>query len=162
VGLSASVGFFAALNRRGVRDTAIALLPLLVGAAATLLVAKWLGMGGAPGAAIFTGSMSNSSGLAAILDAAKQSGASSAQVSQATVNYSITYIDSIVGPIIVILLFLKLFKVDLHTEALSIPEYRQAMAELITTSIRVTHPGAEKLTARLRWFLAGSCGRATR
>jgi putative transport protein len=146
VGLSASVGFFAALNRRGVRDTGIALLPLLVGAAATLLVANWLGIRGAPGAAIFTGSMSNSSGLAAILDAAKQSGASSAQLSQATVNYSITYIDSIVGPILVILLFLKLFRVDLHKEALSIPEYRQAMAELITTSIRVTNPDAEKLT----------------
>ena len=146
VGLGASVGFFAALNRRGVRDTAIAVLPLIVGVGATVAVALLLKQRGAPGAAIFTGSMSNSSGLAAILDAAKQSGASAVQLSQATVNYSITYIDSIVGPILIILVFLKLFRVDLHKEAESLPEYRNAMAELVTTSILVTQPEAKKLT----------------
>ena len=146
VGLGASVGFFAALNRRGLRDTAIAILPLVVGVIASAGAALLLGQRGASGAAIFTGSMSNSSGLAAILDAAKQSGASAAQLSQATVNYSITYIDSIIGPMLVILVFLKLFRVDLHKEAQTLPEYRNAMAELVTTSIRVTNPKAKNLT----------------
>ena len=145
VGLGASSGFFGALNRRGLRDTAIAILPLVLGAVATFVAAMLINQCGAPGAAIFTGSMSNSSGLAAILDAAKQSGAPDAAMTQATVNYSITYVASIVGPMLVIVAFLKLFRVDLQKEAQGLPEYRQAMAELVTTSIRVTNKDATKL-----------------
>ncbi|MHB8636013.1 MAG: aspartate:alanine exchanger family transporter [Fimbriimonadaceae bacterium] len=146
VGLGASSGFFAALNRRGLRDTAIAILPLVIGAVATFVAALLINQHGVPGAAIFTGSMSSSSGLAAILDAAKQSGSPAAAMSQATVNYSITYVASIVGPMLVIVVFLKLFRVDLRMEAQSLPEYRQAIAELETTSIRVTKPEATRLT----------------
>lgn len=146
VGIGASNGFFGALNRRGLRDTGVAVLPLVIGGAGTITAALAIGLRGAPGAAIFTGAMSSSSGLAAVLDAAKQAGEPTAAMSQATVNYSIAYIASIIGPMFVILVCLRLFRVDLRAEAQTLPEYRQAIAELITTSIRVTNPEAPSLT----------------
>jgi len=145
VGLGASTGFFAALNPRGLRDAGIAVLPLVLGAAATFVAALFIHLNGAPGAAIFTGSMSSSSGLAAILDAAKQSGAPATEAGRATVNYSIAYLDSIVGPMLVILLFVRLFRLDLKREAQTLPEYRKAMADLVTASIRVNRPEAKEL-----------------
>jgi putative transport protein len=90
--------------------------------------------------------MSNSSGLAAVLDSAKQSGASNAQLSQSTVSFSITYITSMLGPMFIIVFFQRLFKVNFLAEAKTLPEYERSMQELTTTSIRVNRASAELLT----------------
>ncbi len=146
VGLSSATGFFGSLNRKGLRDVAIVVFPLLLGAMITVVAANVIGQRGGPGAAMFTGSMSNSSGLAAVLDSAKQFGATSDQLGRTTVSYSITYITSMLGPMLIIVFFQRLFKVDFLAEAKTMPEYERSMQELTTCSIRVTKPEATKLT----------------
>jgi len=109
VGLSSAAGFFGSLNRQGIRYAIVAGVPLFIGAVATWGVARGLGLSPGGGASIFTGSMSSSSGLAAVVDLVHRFGQPGA-TTEPTVFYSLTYVDSIVGPMAIILLFVRIFK----------------------------------------------------
>lgn len=145
VGLSSAAGFFGSLNRQGLRYAVVAGVPLVIGAALTLALAKIIGLNAGGGASVFTGSMSSSSGLAAIVDLLHRVGPPGSST-EPTVFYSMTYLDSIIGPMAVILIFIRLFKVDLKEESAALPEYRHEIEALDNATVKVTLPAAEELT----------------
>lgn len=103
IGLSSGPGFFASFRQRGLRESALAAVALVVGAGATLVAAHLLDLDAAYAAGLFAGSLTNTPALAAVveqLDAAARDAP--------VIAYSIAYPLGVLGPIAAVALVGKL------------------------------------------------------
>ena len=115
IGLQVGPGFLSSLKTEGLRLNLLAVAVLVLGAALTAMGGGTLKRGAAPG--VYTGAFTATAGLAAaqeVLRAATSAGEPAA--SHAGVAYSITYPFGIIGPMLVIVLLRRVFRVNLQNE----------------------------------------------
>ncbi|MGV3617579.1 MAG: aspartate:alanine exchanger family transporter [Fimbriimonas sp.] len=146
IGLSSAPGFFGAFNRRGLRDTLLALGVLLAAGVMDYLLARRLGMPGAVASAMYSGSFTNASGLAGVIESVKAAGGDTLALSAPVVGYSLAYPIGIVGPMIVMLVARRLSGVDYRAEAMTIPSFRRSQQKLEVRTIEVTRPEVARWT----------------
>lgn len=148
IGLSSAPGFFKAFDRRGLRDTALALGVLAFAGVLGYVFARAMGLPGAIGSAMYSGAFTNASGLAGVVEAVKASGGTGAELAAPVVGYSLAYPVGIFGPMIVMVVARLIFRVDLRKEALDIPSYRRSIQQLEVRTIEIARPEAESLSVR--------------
>lgn len=135
IGLAAGPGFFASLRGRGLRDNLFAVCMVVFAALLVLAAYYFFGLRGTEAAGLFTGVLTNTPALAAILDYLKgQAGAAanSPLLSDPVVAYSIVYPVSVIGMILAIYAASRLWKVDYHEEAERLRAAHTAGVEAVT------------------------------
>lgn len=143
LGVASGPGFFSAFRRRGLRDNALALGVLLLGAG--LAAAAQLALALRPGVAvgIFAGALTNTPALAGVLDVLRQQGASDAALADPVVGYSVTYPMGVLGVLGAIVLARRL---GLGKDAP--PESASAPTTVVGRTVRVTRGEAVRVPAR--------------
>lgn len=149
VGLANGPAFLAALRREGLRHNLLVVGVLLFAVGLTLLAQRLLHLKPALTAGMFTGSLTNTPALAAVLDTIKH-GASGDMLNrlmaEPVVGYSITYPMGVIGVILAINLMQRLWKIDYAAEAKQLRGFGVATEPLHNLTIRVTRPEATRDT----------------
>ncbi len=143
IGLSSGPGFFASLQRKGLRDNGLVLGVVLLGAGLTVGAAWLIGLSAPVAAGMFAGSMTNTPALAGVLEQIKRNAlapVSDALLAEPVVGYSLTYPMGVLGLILVIALLQRLWKVDYAAEARARPELGSGGERLVSRTLRVTRP----------------------
>lgn len=149
VGLNSGPGFVASLRGKGLRDNLFVLAMIAGAGGLVLLTHTLLGLRGSQTAGLFSGALTNTPALAAVLDYLKGSpqAASNPQLlSDPVVTYSLAYPVSVLGMILAIYFTARLWKVDYAAEAHeSAKEGLESVAgvDIKSRTIRVTRPDAE-------------------
>jgi putative transport protein len=145
VGLANGPAFLASLRREGLRHNLLVVGILLFAAGLTLLAQKLLHLKPALTAGMFTGSLTNTPALAAILDSIKHSVSGemlNRLLAEPVVGYSITYPMGVIGVILAINLLQRFWKIDYAAEAKLLQGFGVATEPLHNLTIRVTRPEA--------------------
>lgn len=141
IGLSSGPGFFASLQRKGLRDNLLVLGVVVL--AALLIVAAHFALGvSAPIAAgMFAGSLTNTPALAGVIEQLKRGGGevlSDALLAEPVVGYSVTYPMGVLGMILMIYVLQRLWRVDYAGEAHANPDLGAGTENLVNRTVRVT------------------------
>ena len=120
VGLSSGPGFFASFSQNGLRDNLLVIFMLVL--AAVMAVAEHFVLNLKPTvtAGIFTGALTNTPALAAVINLVTQAAPADLAKSLAAepvVGYSVAYPIGVIGPILVIMLMQRLWKIDYRADA---------------------------------------------
>lgn len=115
IGLEFGPGFFHTLRTTGWKLNLYLVILLLLATVATVGGALLLGFGPDTAGGIFTGALVNTPALAAVVESINSSGIGNAQVP--VVTYSLTYPIGVLGVIIVLAIFQRVFRVDYEKEA---------------------------------------------
>ena len=146
IGLTSAQGFAQAFSRDGLRSTVLAVVALVAAAGVSFAGIHFFGVPPTTGATMYSGALTNASGLASVVDSAQRHGASAATVAQYVLGYSLAYPLGILLPLLMMLLAPRAFRVDLKQEAQSIPEFRRASEGVGVGTVLVTRPEAADLT----------------
>ncbi len=143
IGLSGGPGFFASLQRKGLRDNLLVLGVLLLATALTVAVHLAIGASAPITAGVFAGSLTNTPALASVIEQLKRNAGdelSDAVLTGPVVGYSVTYPMGVLGVIMAISFFQRLWRVDYAAEARSSPDLSLGVENLVNRTVRVTHP----------------------
>ncbi|HEX6289551.1 MAG TPA: aspartate:alanine exchanger family transporter [Herpetosiphonaceae bacterium] len=139
IGISSGRQFFTSLRSKGLRDNLIVAGLLLVGTGLTLLLGRLLDFSPGLTAGVYTGSLTNTAALAAVLEAAREGAPANLReqiLAEPVVGFSITYPMGVIGMILVISVLRTLWRIDLRGEAAA--KERQ----IINQTIVITCPEA--------------------
>lgn len=126
MGLASGPGFFGSFKRRGLRDNLMAVGLLGTAAALTGFIGYLLGLRGPIVAGLFSGSLTNTPALAAVVEMLKErsggmlgaeSEAMSRLLAEPVVGYSLAYPLGVIGVIVAMHMFSRLWRVDFKAEA---------------------------------------------
>src|SRR5262245_40509472 len=120
IGLSSGPAFVASLRRQGLRDNLLCVGMLVFGAALLAALQRPLGLEPALVAGMYAGSFTNTPALAAVLDFIRGHVPEAAReqlLNQPVVGYSATYPLGVLGPMLVILILRRLWRVEYAREA---------------------------------------------
>ena len=145
VGLASGRAFVRSFDARGVRSNALVLAALTAGAAATVAVARLLGVDGATAAGAFTGATTNTPALAGVVEALRSIDATGADLATPVVAYSLAYPGGVLGVIVAIAVLQRLWRTDYRTETAGVRDYGVGGEHLERAVVRVTR--AELTTA---------------
>lgn len=142
IGLQAGMRFFRTFRRQGAQFLVIALLTVLTGGLATVLVAKAFHLPFDLATGLYAGALTCTPALAAAIDSlGRLTGGSSAAVS---VGYGIAYPFSMIGVVILIQLLPRLLKRDLKAEE---ARWREQQAKetpgIVARQYRITNPNVD-------------------
>jgi len=146
IGLQSGPGFFASFRKRGLRVNGIAALLLALGAALAVGLGKALSLPASSVAGLFCGALTNTPALAATVETVKSltsnlpSDVAAALANAPVVAYGLAYPFGVLGVILWLYVFRKVFKVDLARER---PDRAGglAAAEIVSATFRVSNPG---------------------
>jgi putative transport protein len=141
IGLSSGPNFFTTLRRKGLRDTALVLLLLTVAALLSFAAMKSAGLHPAMAAGLFTGSLTNTPALAAVIEVLQRAGAAERILALPVVGYSVSYPIGVLGVIVAIAVFRRVFRVDLRAEAEQLKDLLGGGEGLVNRTLRVTNAG---------------------
>jgi putative transport protein len=147
VGLQAGPRFFRTFRRQGLRFAAIGAAVALTGVVTTFTLASLLHISDDIAAGLYTGALTCTPALAAALDVF----ARTAPDLEATVSvgYGIAYPFSMIGVVLLVQFFPKLFKKDLRAEErLWLEERQKEMPMLVVKQFRITNPNMDGRTLR--------------
>jgi len=145
IGLANGPAFVAALRREGLRDNLLVVGVLLFAAGLTILAQKLLHLKPALTAGMFAGSLTNTPSLAAILDTIKHTvprDMLNRLLAEPVIGYSITYPMGVIGAILAIHLFQRIWKIDYQAEAKQLRGLGVATEPLRNITIQVTRSEA--------------------
>jgi putative transport protein len=148
IGLTSGSIFFSSLRRKGLRDNLLVLSILILAAIIAIGASKLFGIHAAEAAGLFSGSLTNTPALAAVLEFISGSAASSALESllaQPVVAYSITYPMGVLGMILAVYFIQRRWRIDYKLEAAR-ADFRQSAMRLDNRTIRITNAIACKST----------------
>lgn len=149
IGISSGPSFFAALRAKGRRDTLLA-LGVLVGAAGLAALLAWgLGLSAATAGGLFTGGLTNTPALAALLERVQEvapPSAVAAMKSEPVVGYSIAYPMGILGVMAAMFVARRLWGGIPAPSAASMPGGHTLGETLDSYSIRITEPAVDGAT----------------
>jgi putative transport protein len=159
IGLSCGPTFFHGLRRQGLRNILIVLGALALGAAILIAFQRLLLLQPALAAGIFAGSFTNTPALASVLDYIRQQAEPAVRerlLSEPVVGYSATYVFGVIGPLLMMVLLRKLWRVDYAREAERLRGQGVLEDELQHRTVRVTRPEVlripvEQLARAQRW-----------
>jgi putative transport protein len=151
IGISSGPSFFAALRRKGLRDTLL-VVGVLAGAAAGTAGLAW-GLGLAPPTAggLFAGSLTNTPALAALLERVQEAAPPElleTMRSQPVVGYSIAYPFGVVGVMIAMAVARRLWARRPEPAADPAATGHEVGEDLASYSIRVTQPAVDGTTPK--------------
>ncbi|MHB8094901.1 MAG: aspartate-alanine antiporter-like transporter, partial [Candidatus Aminicenantales bacterium] len=122
IGLHSGPGFFASFKKRGLRANGAVVLILLLGGVLTAILSRIMGFSAATAAGLFCGSFTNTPALAASVEALKglsstlPPGAAAIDPAAPVVAYSLAYPFGVLGVILWMFAFTKIFKIDFRKE----------------------------------------------
>jgi putative transport protein len=148
IGLSSGPAFFRAIRRRGLRDNVFVLILLVLAALTSFGIARALSLSGARAAGLFTGALTNTPALAAVLEQIKATGAVEALLNEPVVGYSIAYPMGVIGMIVVLAIGKRLFRPDLEKEASDLHALGATSEALVNRTVVVTQPRVIGKTAQ--------------
>jgi putative transport protein len=143
VGLASGAGFFRSFRRGGISANLLVVGGLCFAAALTVGLARILGLHGPLAAGLFSGSLTNTPALAAVLQSIENSagrGAMSELLNQPVVGYSITYPAGVVGMIVVMQVLQRFWRTDYAAELALDRDVPDPRRELHSATVRVTRP----------------------
>jgi putative transport protein len=143
IGLSCGPNFFHGLRHQGVRNVLLVIGALVLGAVGVAVFQRTLGLQPALAAGLFTGSFTNTPALAAVLDYIRQQADPALReqlLNEPVVSYSAAYALGVVGPILMMILFRKLWRIDYAQEAEQLRAQGVLEDHLQQRTVRVTFP----------------------
>ena len=140
IGLSSGPGFFASFNRRGLRDNLFIIAMLLVAAVMAVALSLLFDLSATVVAGIFSGSLTNTPALAGVLDALRASGASDIALAEPVVGYSIAYPVGVLGMILAVYLFRRIWRIDYQAESEKLRNFHLVEQALFNRTVKVTNP----------------------
>ncbi len=146
IGLTSAQGLSQSLSRDGLKATGLAVSGLIAAALVCFVGVRFFGVPPATGSTMYSGALTNASGLASVVDAAQRHGASPQAVAQYVLGYSLAYPLGVLLPLLAMLLAPRLLRIDLREEAKGIPEFRRASEGVGVGTVLVTRPEAAHLT----------------
>lgn len=142
IGISSGRAFFVSLRHQGLRDNLFIAGMLVVAAALAVLLGRLIGLTPAVAAGMFTGSLTNTPALAAVVETVKAT-APAADIerllAEPVVGYSIAYPMGVIGMLIVIVLMRRVWHIDFAAEAVA-QQRGGAQAPLLNQTVTVTRP----------------------
>jgi putative transport protein len=143
IGLQVGPGFISSLRTEGLRLNLLSVAVLILGAAMSALVGSHLGHATAPG--LFTGAFTTTPGLAAAQETLRRSSLTADQIRAATertgLGYTITYPFGVIGPVLVVVLLRRIFRVSIQNEKTALAaEEDKRRPPLETVDFEVTQP----------------------
>jgi len=141
VGLANGATFIASFRRRGLRDSLFVAAILLGAAALVAALAGLLGFDAPTAAGLFAGSLTNTPALAAVLESLAHDG-SAGLAAEPVVAYSVAYPMGVVGMLVVIVAFQRLFRIDYMEEAARAHGGPPAPRSLRSRTVEVTRSEA--------------------
>ncbi len=133
VGLRAGPTFFRTFVRQGRSLAKLAVVLIVVGASATFLVARLVGIPVDLAAGIFAGALTSTPGLAAALERLPQN-------SQAAVGYGIAYPFGVIGVVLFVQLLPRLLRVDLNQLGRQLQEENDPGRKIVRVLVEVMNP----------------------
>ncbi|MBZ8178478.1 transporter [Corynebacterium poyangense] len=141
IGLASGPAFFSSLKKTGLRNNALALSVIFLTAVATFGLVKLFGINASAGAGAFTGAMTNTPAMAAVVDTLPSLIKDTEQlhiVSEIPViSYSLAYPLGVLIVIVSVALGAKIFNIDHRKEA---EEAGVAEQALYSHLLKITHP----------------------
>ena len=147
IGLEAGPGFFESLRTTGIRHNIFGLLMVVVITGVSYALIKAFNIDSPSGAGMFTGALTNTPAMAAVVDTLPaligSDSDTKAQLELPVVAYSLAYPIGVLGVIISVAVLAKVFRIDHDQEA---RDAGVAIQELLTRRIRVTKEGLPSVT----------------
>ncbi len=128
IGLRSGPSFFASFKKSGLRDNLLVLGILVVSAALTITLGKWMGLKSTLTAGLFCGSLTNTPALASLVDILKNSitdptsEAARNLLAEPVVGYSLAYPIGVIGVIFLFQMGIKFWRIDFKKEAATTAE----------------------------------------
>ena len=159
IGLSSGPGFVASFRRAGLRDNALVAIMLVFAALLSVGVFYVLGMKGTFVAGMFTGSLTNTPALAAILEYIKNVAPAATRdqlLSEPVVGYSVAYPMGVIGMLLAINVMQRIWKINYATEARDMKDLGAISESLHNRTILITRPDVvgqtiEEITRNCNW-----------
>ncbi len=143
IGLASGPGFFASFSRSGLRDNLMVLAVLIVAGLIVAAEAALLSLKSTVAAGIFTGALTNTPALAQVLSYVVHSSLMAANQVASTepvVGYSVAYPMGVIGPILVILLMQRVWRINYKQDAEAVRDMFPVEQEIYNVTARVTNP----------------------
>jgi putative transport protein len=142
IGLSGGPAFIASFKRQGLRYNALVLLIVLFCAVLSVVIGNLMGFKGTITAGIFSGSLTSTPSIAAILDTIKHNYVGPGldqRLAEPVVGYSITYPMGLIGTVLAISLAQRIWRVSFASEAKQLRALGAATEPLKNCTILVNH-----------------------
>jgi putative transport protein len=142
VGLASGPGFFASFSRSGLRDNLMVAGVLIVAALIVVAEAALLNLKSTVAAGIFTGALTNTPALAQVLSYVTHGPlqlAGTAVGTEPVVGYSVAYPMGVIGPILIILLMQRVWRIDYKQDAEAVRDMFPVEQEIYNRTVRVTN-----------------------
>ena len=142
VGLASGPGFFASFSRSGLRDNLMVAGVLIVAALIVAAEAALLNLNSTVAAGIFTGALTNTPALAQVLSYVTHGPlqlASTAVGTEPVVGYSVAYPMGVIGPILIILLMQRVWRIDYKQDAEAVRDMFPVEQDIYNRTVRVTN-----------------------
>lgn len=151
VGLSSGPSFFASLKRKGIRDNFFVMTIILIGFALSLLFAYLFKINSTYTSGMFAGSMTNTPALAGVLEYLKEYNnhhpLNAKIMSEPVVAYAVTYPIGVIGMILSIYFFQKIWKIDYKKEITDSYAPNSSNEKISTITVKITNPKVQSLNA---------------
>jgi putative transport protein len=159
IGLSSGPGFVASFRRAGLRDNGLIAGMIVLGALLAFLAYLIFGLKPTLTAGIFTGSLTNTPALAAVLETIKGAAPQAVReqwLAEPVVGYSVAYPMGVIGMLLTIYVLQRVWKIDYTAEARGLDEYGIATDPLHNRTIQVTQSDVagqtiEQITRGCNW-----------
>jgi len=159
IGLQMGPGFIASLRAEGLRLNLLALGVLVLGAVLSTIIVLIFGLPHYLGAGLFTGGFATTPALAAAQDTVRQIAGTRGFEAQKAVNtlnlaYSVAYPFGLTGPILLVVAFRILFRINLDEERQKLAAAEEMnRPRLAVADIEVTNPTCSGVALRDHRFL---------
>lgn len=159
IGLTSGPSFFASLRRKGLRDNLLVIFVLVLALGLVIIANNALNLTPGLAAGLFTGSLTNTPALAALLDYIQENVSQASLdllLAEPVVGYSIAYPMGVLGMMLAIALVQRLWQVDYAGEAQSLRQPGATGDRLQSRNVRVTRVEAtgetvQELIHRHEW-----------
>lgn len=151
VGLASGPGFFASFSRSGLRDNLMVAGVLIIAAAIVAVEAALLNIKSTVAAGIYTGALTNTPALAQVLSYVTGSSLrtmSDAIGTEPVVGYSVAYPMGVIGPLLIILLMQRVWRIDYRRDAEAVRDMFPIEQEIYNRTARVTHAAVTRQPLR--------------
>jgi putative transport protein len=142
IGLSSGSTFISSFRQRGWLYNLVVVGSLILAFGLAALIKFFLQVDSPLAAGIFSGSLTNTPSLAGILELIRGAPSAQAEIqtSQAVIAYALTYPGGVLGIVLVISVFKRVWKVNFETERLPTNQVPIHNEPLYTRTIRITQP----------------------
>ncbi|MBK8798703.1 MAG: transporter [Anaerolineales bacterium] len=159
VGLASGPGFFASFSRSGLRDNLMVAGVLILAALIVVAEAFLLNLKSTVAAGIYTGALTNTPALAQVLSYVNNGPlhlTSSTIGTEPVVGYSVAYPLGVIGPILIILLMQRVWRINYKQDAEAVRDMFPIEQDIYNRTARITNAALasqplRELSARRQW-----------